>query len=68
MKEYKILFDRETDGRWIASVKGLRGMTIHIYGATKAEACERAKEATLVYLSEQKRIPDQISFVGSVAA
>lgn len=69
MKEITIVFDREVDGRWIASVKGIRGAIIHVYGATKAKACESAKAAALFHLTEMsKSIPAQISFVERIAA
>ena len=68
MKEIRIVFDREVDGRWTASVKGIKGAIIHVYGATKAEAREKAKAAALFHLSETSQsIPAQISFVEGTA-
>lgn len=69
LKEFRIAIDREEDGRWIASVLGVRGA--HVYGSTKAKAVERAKELALWYLIESDRpgrIPEHISFVFARAA
>jgi predicted RNase H-like HicB family nuclease len=68
-KTFQISFDREADGRWIASIFGLRGA--HAYGATKSEATEKVKELALWSLVEGmplRRIPEQISFVLRAAA
>jgi predicted RNase H-like HicB family nuclease len=67
-REFKIVLDREDDGRWIATVKGIRGA--HVYGKTKSEAIRSAKELALSYLIDgaNGKIPEHISFVSGVAA
>ena len=48
-KHYRVKFDREVDGRWIASVGKLPGC--HAYGGTKAEAATKAQALALHYLA-----------------
>ena len=48
-KRYRLTFDREVDGRWIASVGNLPGC--HAYGATKPEAATKAQALALHYLA-----------------
>ncbi len=46
-----IEFDRETDGRWIATVPALPG--VHVYGATRDEALARAQALALSVLADE---------------
>lgn len=46
-----VTFDRETDGRWIASVSGLRG--VHVYGPTREEAARAAFVLALRVLADE---------------
>lgn len=46
-----IAFDRETDGRWIASVAELAG--VHVYGATRDEAARAAHVLALRVLADE---------------
>lgn len=46
--EYKVIFDRETDGRWIAEVEDLG---VLVYGESREDAYRRAKAASLFTLS-----------------
>ena len=52
---FKIEFEQEEDGRWIAEIPALPG--VMVYGATKQEAKERvealAREVSEAHLSAQ---------------
>ncbi len=48
---FNVVLDRETDGRWIASVKDLPG--IHCYGGTREEALGHAMALTFVRLADE---------------
>ena len=48
---FKIKFDREEDGRWIAEVPSLPGVLV--YGPTKAEAARAARTLALRVLADQ---------------
>ena len=50
---FKIKFDRETDGRWIAEVPSLPG--VMVYGATKHEAAQAARVLALRVLADRIR-------------
>ncbi len=61
---FKVTFDRETDGRWIAEVDQLG---VLVYGDTRDDAYGRAKAAALFALSglaesEGRLIEDSIQF------
>ena len=61
---FKVTFDRETDGRWIAEVDELG---VLVYGDTRDDAYGRAKAAALFALSglaesEGRAIEDSIQF------
>jgi predicted RNase H-like HicB family nuclease len=43
MKSYKVTYERDEDGWWVATVQGLRG--IHTQGRTIGEARHRIREA-----------------------
>jgi len=49
---FKIKFDREEDGRWIAEVPSLPGVLV--YGPTKAEAARAARALALRVLADQR--------------
>ncbi len=51
--KYTVIFDREEDGRIIASVPGVPGC--HAYGKTQSEAVRRVKSALTFYLQELLR-------------
>jgi len=44
-------FDREADGRWIASIPDLAG--VHVYGATRDEALAAAQALALHVLADE---------------
>ena len=44
-------FDREADGRWIASVPELPG--VHVYGSTRDEALASAQSLALHVLADE---------------
>jgi predicted RNase H-like HicB family nuclease len=46
-----VTFDRETDGRWIASVQELPGA--HVYGSTQADAMARAQALAFEVLADE---------------
>ena len=50
---YVVVFDRETDGRLIASVPGIPGC--HAYGRSRREAVARVRSALRFYLAELLR-------------
>ena len=65
----KIELERETDGRWIAEA---RSMGVLLYGATRRDAVERAKQATFAalagsILSGEERAPRSVVFEVTVA-
>ena len=59
--DYTVIFDRETDGRIIASVPGVPGC--HAYGNSTAEALRKVKSLLQYYVAETVknggRIPRQ---------
>ena len=48
---FKITFDREEDGRWIAEVPSLPGVLV--YGNTKPEAAKKARVLALRVLADR---------------
>mgnify|MGYP001605250761 CR=1 FL=1 len=48
---YKINFDKETDGRWIAEITDLPG--VMAYGATKEEAISKVEALALRGVAEK---------------
>lgn len=52
---FKIKFDREDDGRWIAEVPSLPG--VMVYGATKAEAARAVRVLALRVLADRVEAP-----------
>jgi predicted RNase H-like HicB family nuclease len=46
-----VTFDRETDGRFIASVNELPG--VHVYGATEDDALAKVQALALSVLSDE---------------
>jgi predicted RNase H-like HicB family nuclease len=68
-----ITFDRETDGRWIATVRELPGA--HVYGASRIDALGRAKALALEVIADELQHGDRdptslrsLTFVVSQAA
>ncbi|MGH9574478.1 MAG: type II toxin-antitoxin system HicB family antitoxin [Candidatus Acidiferrales bacterium] len=53
---FKIKFDREEDGRWIAEVPSLPGVLV--YGPTKAEAARAARSLALRVLADRVESAD----------
>jgi predicted RNase H-like HicB family nuclease len=49
--DYRIEFDREEDGRWIAEIDALPG--VMAYGATKHEAESRVQAIALRVIADQ---------------
>ena len=65
-----IAFDRETDGRWIASVEELRG--VHVYGDSEEQAMAKAQALAFEVLADEiqhgERDPKTLLSVEFVAA
>ena len=65
-----IAFDRETDGRWIASVEELRG--VHVYGESQEQAMAKAQALAFEVLADEiqhgERDPKTLLSVEFVAA
>lgn len=59
---YRVVFDREEDGRWIAEVPALPG--VMVYGSTKQEALLRVQ--ALAYRVIADRIEDEKKLQNSV--
>ena len=60
--EFKIGFDREEDGRWIAEIESLPGVLA--YGTTKQEAQSKVEALALRVIAD--RIEKDQSTAGSV--
>jgi len=64
-ESFRIMFDRETDGRWLAEVPELPG--VMVYGKTKAEAEVAVTVLALRVLADrteqQKKPPKSIRFL-----
>jgi predicted RNase H-like HicB family nuclease len=62
--EFKIDFDREEDGRWIAEIETLPGVLA--YGATKAEAQSKVEALALRVVADkievERSAPEQVRF------
>jgi predicted RNase H-like HicB family nuclease len=62
--EFKIVFDREEDGRWIAEIETLPGVLA--YGATRTEARSKAEVLALRVIADQIEVaqstPDHVLF------
>ena len=64
---FRIEFDREADGRWIAEIPQLPG--VMVYGATQAEAKARVQALALRVVAEQLEHDDApIDHVGFAIA
>jgi predicted RNase H-like HicB family nuclease len=66
-----LLFDKETDGRWIVSVAELPG--VHAYGATQDDAMAAAQAIAFTTLADEiehgERKPVQsVTFITNQAA
>jgi predicted RNase H-like HicB family nuclease len=65
--EFKIVFDREDDGRWIAEIETLPGVLA--YGATRTEARSKVQALALRVIADQieadQSIPDQVRFAAA---
>jgi predicted RNase H-like HicB family nuclease len=48
---FTVAFDRETDGRWIASVRELPGA--HVYGTSQEDALARAQALAFEVLADE---------------
>jgi predicted RNase H-like HicB family nuclease len=64
-EQFKVKFDKEKDGRWIAEIPELPGVLV--YGATKSEAEFRAVALALRVLADRteqvKKPPKSIRFL-----
>lgn len=60
--EFKIVFDREEDGRWIAEIETLPGVLA--YGTTKLEAQSKVEALALRVIAD--RIESEKSTAGMV--
>jgi predicted RNase H-like HicB family nuclease len=64
-EQFKVEFDREEDGRWIAEISGLPGVLA--YGSTKPEAEVKAVALALRVLADRteqaKKPPKSIRFL-----
>jgi predicted RNase H-like HicB family nuclease len=68
MKVYTVEFEQEDDGRWIADVIDIPGVTV--YGATPEEAMKHAQALALRVLADQvedgeQSGPLELSFVSA---
>lgn len=65
--DFRIEFEREEDGRWIAEIPELPGVLC--YGATKEEAEVQVKALALQVIAEQMKekmvAPDSIHFASA---
>ncbi len=65
--DYRIEFEREEDGRWIAEIPELPGVLC--YGATREEAEVQVKALALQVIAEQMKekmqAPDSIRFASA---
>lgn len=65
-----VAFDREEDGRWIADIPALPGVTA--YGGTREEALHRVKALALHVVADRiehgEADEDSVTFVVSAAA
>ncbi|MBI4703347.1 MAG: type II toxin-antitoxin system HicB family antitoxin [Deltaproteobacteria bacterium] len=48
---FRVTFDREDDGRWIASVEDLPG--VHVYGASRDDALGKAQALAFAVLADE---------------
>jgi predicted RNase H-like HicB family nuclease len=62
----RVEVEREDDGRWIAEVMELPG--VQAYGATRAEAIERAKALSLRVLADRLDHGESVPEMGGVFA
>jgi predicted RNase H-like HicB family nuclease len=51
MTEFRIEFDREADGRWIAEIPALPGALC--YGTSKGEAAQNVESLALLILADR---------------
>jgi predicted RNase H-like HicB family nuclease len=51
MKTFRVVYEREPDGRWTVSVPDVKGC--HTYGRTIAQARERIREALGLFVPER---------------
>ena len=62
--EFKIDFDREEDGRWIAEIESLPGVLA--YGATREEAQSKVEALALRVVADkievERSTPEQVRF------
>ena len=61
----KIELEREDDGRWIAEA---RSMGVLLYGDTRAEAVQKARDTVLLVLADriehhEEKAPSSVTFV-----
>ncbi len=62
--DFRIDFDREDDGRWVAEIESLPGVLA--YGATKEEAQSKVEALALRVVADkievEKTAPEQVRF------
>jgi len=62
--EFEIVFDRESDGRWIAEIESLPGVLA--YGSSQAEAQSKVEALALRVVADQidtnKTTPEMVRF------
>lgn len=62
--EFKIVFDHEQDGRWIAEIESLPGVLA--YGATKEEARSKVEAVALRVVADkievERTAPEEVRF------
>ena len=51
MKTFKVVYEREPDGRWTVSVPAVKGC--HTHGRTIAQARERIREALSLFVADR---------------
>ena len=55
MKSYRVLYERDESGWWMASVRGVRGC--HTQGRTVDEARRRIREALELFVDNARTAP-----------
>lgn len=53
MNRYKVVFERDESGAWIARIPAVRGC--HTYGRTLGEARRRIREALRLFVRDARR-------------
>ena len=55
VKSYRVAYERDESGWWVASVRGVRGC--HTQGRTVEEARRRIREALALFVDDARKVP-----------